>query len=228
MNMKRLFLALLIAAYGGPLAMAQAGTVSGTISANPVGAPAKIKITKDPTVCGTKGTLVKEALLVSKSGGLANAIVEIMGAGKSKPGKVQIAQEGCRFNPHVIIIPAASSLVVNNTDGIMHNFHSFAFENDPVNFAQPGDMKTKTIKGENFEFPEVVQIKCDVHEWMLSWALVTESAYAVVTDKNGKFSIPNVPPGKYKVKIWHETLGEKVMDIEVKAGATAFNHKMAK
>ena len=228
MNMKRFFLALLVAAFSGSLAMAEAGTVSGTISANPVGAPAKIKVTKDPQVCGKKGVLVKEGLLVSKSGGLANAIIEIVGAGKSKPGKVQIAQEGCRFIPHVIVIPSTSSLVVNNKDGIMHNFHSFAFENDPVNFAQPGDMKIKTIKGENFEFPEVVQIKCDVHEWMLSWALVTESAYTAITDANGKFSIPNVPPGKYKVKIWHETLGEKVMDIEVKGGTTAFNLKMAK
>lgn len=228
MNMKRFFLALLVAAYGGSLAMAEAGTVSGTISANPAGKPAKIKITKDPQVCGKKVPLVKEGLLVSKSGGLANAIVEIIGAGKAKPGKVQLNQDGCHFDPHVVVIPSTSSLVVNNKDGIMHNFHSFAFENDPVNFAQPGDMKTKTIKGENFEFPEIVQIKCDVHEWMLSWALVTENAHVAVTDANGKFSIPDVPPGKYKVKIWHETLGEKVQDLEVKGGATAFNFKMAK
>ncbi|MFQ5432470.1 MAG: carboxypeptidase-like regulatory domain-containing protein [Nitrospinota bacterium] len=62
----------------------------------------------------------------------------------------------------------------------------------------------------------------------MSWALVTENAHVAVTDANGKFSIPDVPPGKYKVKIWHETLGEKVQDLEVKGGATAFNFKMAK
>jgi hypothetical protein len=226
--MKYLFLTLLVAAFGGSLVMAEAGTVKGTISANPVGAPKPIKITKDPQVCGKKIPLVDESLLVSKSGGLKNAIVEIIGAGKAKPGKVSLTQEGCHFDPHVFVIPAASDLVVNNKDGLMHNFHSFAFENDPVNFAQPGEMKTKVVKGENFEFPEIVQIKCDVHEWMMSWALVTESAYVAVTDANGNFSIPNVPPGNYKIKVWHETLGEKEQDIAVKDGATAFNFKMAK
>jgi len=227
MNMKRFFLSLLVAAYGGTLAMAEAGTVSGTISANPAGKPAKIRITKDAWVCGKKEPLVKEGLRVSKSGGLANAVVEIIGAGKSIPEKVQVVQENCRFVPHVVVIPSASSVVVNNRDGIMHNFHSFAFKNDTVNFAQPGDMKTKTVKGENFQFPEVVQIKCDIHEWMLFWALVTESAYVAVTDANGNFSIPGVPPGNYRVKIWHETLGEKDQDIKVKGGTTAFNFEMA-
>lgn len=228
MNVKTIFITLLAATFGMLPTIADAGAVKGTISADPVGAPKAIKITKDPNICGKKGKLVNEALLVSKSGGLKNAIVEIIGAGKSKPTKITIIQEGCQFKPHVIIIPSTSSLTVNNKDGIMHNFHSFAFENDPVNFAQPGEMKSKTIKGENFEFPEIVQMKCDVHEWMLAWALVTESAYAAVTDANGNFSIPNVPPGKYKIKVWHETLGEKEMDIEVKGGGASFNLKMKK
>ena len=44
---------------------------------------------------------------------------------------------------------------------------------------------------------------------------------AGVTDGNGTTNIENVPPGKYKVQAWHETLGKQEKDVEVKAGQTA-------
>jgi hypothetical protein len=45
--------------------------------------------------------------------------------------------------------------------------------------------------------------------------------YFGVTDTNGVTKIENVPPGKYKVEVWHETLGKQSKDVEVKAGQTA-------
>jgi hypothetical protein len=37
----------------------------------------------------------------------------------------------------------------------------------------------------------------------------------------GDYEIRDVPPGAYKLKVWHETLGAKEIQIEVKAGGTA-------
>jgi len=204
-----------------------AGTITGVISAKSGGKPAKIKITKDKGVCG-KTPKFKENLLVSKSGGLMAAVVEIIGAGKVKPTTVNIAQDGCQFKPHVTTIAAGSTIKINNKDGLTHNFHSFGFENDPVNFSQPGDMKVKKIKGENWEIPEVVQIKCDIHEWMEGWVVISESPAIAITDANGSFTISNVKPGKYKIKVWHGSLGEKTLDIVVKDGGNTFNLAMKK
>ncbi len=218
------FVAIMMAA---PMTADAAGTVKGTISTKSGGAPVKINITKDKGVCG-KTPLFKENLIVSKSGGVANAVVEILEAGEAKAVKVHIAQNGCRFTPHVVLMPASSSLEINNRDGLTHNFHSYGFENDPVNFSQPGDMKVKVVKGENFESAEAVQLRCDIHEWMEAWAYVTESGAAAITDANGNFTITGVKPGAYKVKIWHEALGEVEQDITVKDGDNVLNHTLTK
>jgi len=203
---------------------AEAATVTGTITGEG-GQPARIDVTKDKAVCGKK-PLFSEDLILSKKGGLKNAVVEIMGAGTAKPGRAAITQSGCRFMPHVIAVTAGSEITVKNDDGISHNFHSLGFENDSVNFSQPGDMKTRTISGENFEIPEVLQVKCDIHGWMKAWIVVTEGSHADVTDENGRFTIKNVPAGSYKIKVWHESLGEIIGNIAVKEGTNIFNLKM--
>lgn len=223
---KRIRLSIVsILAVGLMSSMALAGTVKGTISAKAAPKGAKIKITKDQAICG-KVDKFNESLVVSKSGGLANAVIEIK-TGVGAPGKASIAQDGCWFKPHVIAVTAETKITVENKDGIGHNFHTFGFDNDPVNFAQPGDMKTKVVK-EGFEEPEVIKVQCDIHEWMNAWIVVTESSTVAVTDANGSFSIPNVKPGKYTVKIWHEKLGEIEKEITVKDGDTVFNLTMAK
>src|SRR5438093_1387950 len=40
-----------------------------------------------------------------------------------------------------------------------------------------------------------------------------------VSDASGAFKLDNVPPGKHKVEVWHETLGTMTQEVEVKAGA---------
>lgn len=213
------------------LAMAaesSAGTVKGKISAQGAGEPAKINVNKDQAICGAKPLFKENAPLVSKSGGLRNAVVEIIGTGGAKPGKVTLTQKGCRFEPHVHAIITGSSIDVKNDDGISHNFHSYAFENESVNFAQPGDMKVKMVKGASFAAPEVVQIKCDIHEWMNAWIVVSDNTAVAVTGPEGEFTILGVKPGNYKVKVWHETLGVVQQDITVKDADTVFNLTMKK
>ncbi len=213
-----------IIALGFASATANAGTVKGVISAKAGGAPAAINITKDQAVCA-KNPISDESLLVSGSGGLQNAVVEIVGAGSTEPIEVTMSQDGCRFAPHVITVTAESSVVVENKDGITHNFHTYGFDNDPVNFSQPGDMKTKKVE-EGFEEVEVIKVQCDIHEWMAGWVVVTEGSAVAVTDANGAFTIDNVAPGNYKIKVWHEKLGESEGDIVVKDGDNAFSLAM--
>src|SRR2546422_11430620 len=50
---------------------------------------------------------------------------------------------------------------------------------------------------------------------------VVDNPYYAVTDENGKFSITDVPPGMYRIKVWHEYLGEKNQDLAVAAKADA-------
>jgi len=201
----------------------EAAALHGKISTASAVKQKTARVTKDTEACG-KNPIPKENILRSESGGLKNAVVEIIGAGTAKPGAAVISQHGCRFEPHVLALTAGSSLTVKNDDSVSHNFHTYAFENDPVNFIQPKEMKEKTVDGENFEVPEAVEIKCDIHEWMRGWIYVTESGLTAVTDADGNFQIENIPPGTYRIRIWHETLGEAEQEINVKKDDNAFNH----
>jgi hypothetical protein len=51
---------------------------------------------------------------------------------------------------------------------------------------------------------------------MFAWVTVIDSPYFAISDKDGKFTIKNVPPGKYTVEAAHRKLGTQTMEVEVK------------
>ena len=72
---------------------------------------------------------------------------------------------------------------------------------------------------EKFEKPEIIRVQCDVHGWMSAWIVVGEHPHYAVSDESGAFKLDNVPSGKHKVEVWHESLGKVTQEVEVKAGA---------
>jgi hypothetical protein len=81
-----------------------------------------------------------------------------------------------------------------------------------------------------FAEPELVTITCDLHSWMKSWVVVAEHPYYAVTDAAGAYRIAGVPPGRYRLRMWHEVLGELAREVEVGAqgGAASFEAKTLK
>ena len=55
---------------------------------------------------------------------------------------------------------------------------------------------------------------------MKGWWIVAKTPYTVLSDDDGNFSITDIPPGTYKLKIWHETLGETEQEVVIKPGET--------
>jgi plastocyanin len=159
------------------------------------------------------GAPVVEKLKVNK--GLAYAVASAPGAKGATKTKAVIDQHGCKFVPHVVAMPPGE-IEIKNSDGILHNIHTYSTANPSINKAQPKFKKTMT---EKFEKPEVIKVTCDVHSWMLGWVAVTPGI-AAVTDKDGVAKLENVPAGKQKIEVWHETLGKQEKDVDVKAGAT--------
>lgn len=198
----------------GLTGLADAGSLSGKIIfKGKARAPKKIKITKDQNICGTKGELFVEKLLVS-NGGLANVVIQL-GEGDVGGGTVQVNQNNCSFQPHVSIIPVGSKVALNNRDGILHNFHSFPDENEALNFAQPGTQKVKTLSEDAFEVAEIFPIKCDVHEWMNGIFAVVETPYVTISAKGGSYKIAGIPDGSYTLKVWHESIGAKELEVKI-------------
>ena len=183
--------------------------------------PKQMKVTKDSLKCGTEQ--VSEALVVGEDNGTQHVVVSIVnappGQGDLPPRKVVLDQRGCRFTPHVVVLPAGAKLVVRNSDGIMHNLHTFSKTNPRINKAQPGFKKTMTIR--TLKKPEMIRVQCDMHGWMRGWIVVTDTPYTVVTDAVGHFRLTEVPGGTYTLKFWHERLGETLREVTVQDGETA-------
>ncbi len=197
------------------LATAQGGgTIEAEVKYNGAPAVEKIKVNKDTQKCGTEAVI--EKVVVGGNKGLANAVVSVPDAkGGGKAMKAAIDQHGCKFVPHVVTMNPGE-LDIKNSDEILHNIHTYSTANPSINKAQP---KFKKVMTEKFEKPEYVKLTCDVHSWMLGWVAVTPGP-AGVTDGNGVAKIENVPAGKHKVEVWHETLGKQEKEVEVKAGQT--------
>jgi hypothetical protein len=171
----------------------------------------KLKVNKDTEKCGTETVI--EHVVVGGNKGLANAVVSVPGAKGTTKTKAVLDQHGCKFVPHVLVMQPGE-LEVKNSDDILHNLHTYSTANPSINKAQPKFKKTMT---EKLEKPEFVKVTCDVHSWMLGWVAVVPGL-AGVTDKDGVAKIENVPAGKQKVEVWHETLGKLEKDVDVKAG----------
>lgn len=199
-----------------PLLAASGGSVTGkVVLVGEASKPKKINVTKDKEKCGADK--IAEELVVGPDKGIKYAVVSLPGI-KGKPAKAAeptIDQKGCAFNPHVVVVPAGTPLNILNSDGILHNIHTYSSKNPPINKAQPGFRKKIA---ETFAQPEIFRLTCDAHAWMTGWIVVADSAFTQTTDASGGFKLVNVPAGTHKIEVWHETLGKVTKEITVKAG----------
>jgi hypothetical protein len=230
--MRKVILGALLAITPPAAALAN-GTVSGTVRVEHAPAkPPAVKIGKDATVCGREAA--SEALLIGAEGALANAVVwlaDVKGAGPPGPTpNAAIDQVGCRYTPHVQAVTVGTALNLLNNDAVLHNVRGTigAGGGSPMtvfNVAMPfkGQRLPTVLKK-----PGVMKLRCDAgHTWMGAYVHVFEHPWFAVTDAKGAFTIKDVPPGSYRLQVWHEPLDDKAppaakaVPVEVSDGAPA-------
>ncbi len=202
------------------------GTVRGRIILDGSPPPPKmLMIDEDVEVCG--GDRPSEELVVSDSGGLKNAVLSIDDIQSGKewrlPDEFVYDQKKCKFNPRVLLIRPKASGVVLNSDPVGHNFHTISSGIYNINKKMKAESRF-TVAQNKIRRPGIVRAKCDIHSWMKGWWIVAKTPYTAVSDEDGNFSITDIPPGTYTLKIWHEKLGETEQTAVIKAGKTTETH----
>jgi hypothetical protein len=131
--------------------------------------------------------------------GIADAVVSLVQAPptQSVAREVQLYHKKPSFLPHVLAVPRGSTLKMLSTDaqGSFQAHGAMEFSCT----AEPGKPQSRTLDQVGH-----IMIRSDADPNMLAHVWVFDHPYVAVTDESGRFRLPDVPPGKYQVKLWHE------------------------
>jgi plastocyanin len=154
------------------------------------------------------------SLVIGEDRGLLGVVVSVKveGAKVEVPEEpVEMDQKGCRFLPHLMVVPKGTTVAFLNSDETSHNVHLITVLNDPLNQTVLGGKRLER----KFDEPERIKVTCDMHTWMKAWVVVTDATHWAVTDEKGNFSLEGLPAGEHEVTFWHETLGTKTAKVTV-------------
>lgn len=209
--MSKIVVGLITLSFAG---MTFAANVTGKVTAtNAKPLPAGADMSKaDPNCPKTKAP--NDTVAVN-AGKLANAFVYIKEG--AKPGAATgeaptLDQKGCAYTPHAVGVTVGQALKIHNSDKTMHNVNAKSTKGQGFNSGMVGGAAPIERK---FTKAEFIRFKCDVHGWMNSVVGVFDNSYFAITDKDGAFTIKDVPAGEYTVAVWHEKLGEKTQKVTV-------------
>lgn len=128
----------------------------------------------------------------------------------------RMTQEGETFLPHVLPIPAGSTVEFPNLDPIFHNVFSLSATRtfDLGRYPQ-GDSKSV-----RFDQPGLVPVFCHIHSDMSAVIMVLDNPYFAVPGADRRYRIANIPPGTHTLVAWHERSAPAEQTVEVKKGET--------
>jgi hypothetical protein len=192
--------------------VADGGVLTGLVTFT--GAPPRLEplaVNKNRDVCGDHKE--SEALVLGAERGVRGSVILLEGVARGKkPGaEVVLDNHRCVFVSHVTAVMAGERARVKNSDAILHNTHGFLGKPTVFNLALPNRDQMIDIT-KRLTKPGLVRVVCDAHPHMSAWMIVHDSPYYAVTDERGAFRIDAIPPGTYKVTMWHEGFRPKGLD----------------
>jgi len=113
---------------------------------------------------------------------------------------LRLIQRNKSFEPHVLVVPVGSVVEFPNRDPFFHNVFSL-FEGKRFDLGLYEAGSTRDVR---FDKPGVSYIFCNIHAEMSAVVIALDTPYYGISDRRGEVVIPNVPPGRYTLRIWYE------------------------
>jgi plastocyanin len=130
------------------------------------------------------------------------SIVTLLPANESVPMPAEPAvmdQVSKQFLPHTLIVRVGQPVEFRNSEDMPHNVAVSRRESGSEVF----NVSTEAYKKYVHTFDRVGQfdVKCDIHEGMEATVIAARGPLTVIADGDGRFAIPNVAFGSYKVSL---------------------------
>jgi plastocyanin len=147
------------------------------------------------------------------------AVVYLLGAAPDEgtTARPTMMQRDTAFSPPVVAVRSGGTVAFPNGDPFFHNVFSYSSAQrfDLGRYPQ-GESKEVT-----FRDPGIVEVFCEVHEFMRGAILVTGNPFYAVVGADGSFRITGVPPGEHRVAVWHPDHAPFEGRVVVASGGTA-------
>jgi plastocyanin len=114
----------------------------------------------------------------------------------------QLVQKNKSFQPSLLVIPVGGKVEFPNHDPFFHNVFSL-FEGKRFDL---GLYESGTTRFVQFDKPGVSFIFCNIHEQMSAVVITLATPYYAISDARGDVTIPNVPPGRYVLQVFHSSV----------------------
>ena len=155
----------------------------------------------------------------SKARGAGNVVLWLTPAGSAAlagsptpatSNGLRLVQRNKSFEPHVLVVPVGSVVEFPNRDPFFHNVFSL-FEGKRFDLGLYEAGSTRNVV---FDKPGISYIFCNIHSEMSAVVIAVNSPYYGISDRSGRVAIPNVPSGRYTLRIWYEdTLPEELNNL---------------
>jgi len=136
---------------------------------------------------------------------LADAVVYLEGQKVNQSAAaslVEISQKGKKFHPLVTVVQTGTSINFPNKDSVRHHVYSFSPAKKFELKLYSGVPAAPVL----FDKAGTAVLGCNIHDSMLAYVHVVDSAYFDKTDTAGLVKLTDVPDGQYKLKVWHYAL----------------------
>lgn len=128
----------------------------------------------------------------------------------------KLSQRGARFSPAVMPVVKNSLVDFTNDDWVTHNVFSKS-KVKAFDLGLYGKEQSKVLK---FEQTGPVEIFCSIHPRMSAVILVLQNPFFTRPAADGTFTLPDVPPGTLKLRLYRPGLESRPVSVKVPARGT--------
>lgn len=149
--------------------------------------------------------------------GVPNAVVTLYPGGRAAPlgaerRTFQIAQRDLQFSPFVLVVPVGAEVAFPNFDNVRHHVYSFS----PVRRFELRLYAREHARSVRFDRPGIVPLGCNIHDGMIAFLNVVDTAFAGRTDAAGRVSFAGVPAGTAIARVWHPYLRAPANQVQLR------------
>ena len=200
--------------------VAAGGTIAGTVEFEGTAPVAEVvRPSVDEKVCGTSVVQKNVALAGTRVGGAIVWLTDIR-SGKAFPlqRRFDLTNDSCTLDPFVQVIPTNSTLNVANDDRVLQTNRFINVGTGQIVAVAPFNDDGEVVPVDRFKEAAEIEVVSEQHAWTHAWIAVLDHPYYAQTAASGAYRIDGVPPGRYRIRAWHPSLGFADDSVTVGAG----------